>query len=55
MSLISIEAEATVKRGEFTSSGEYIMHHQRNDHKGNGGYKGYQPYKYHPYEPYGLD
>lgn len=39
------DAEAAVKRGQFTSNG-YVQHHERNDYKGNGkGYQGYRPYR----------
>lgn len=31
--ITSPEAKATVKRGEFTSDGQYIQYHQRNDYK----------------------
>jgi len=52
LTILSTNAKATVKRGEFTSNG-YVMHYERNDYKTRGqGYQGYQPYKYQPYQPY---
>ena len=53
--LLTSNASAAVKRGVFTSDGQYIMNHQMNDHKAprdnynnrhNNSY-GYKPYNYY--------
>ena len=47
--VLSTGANAYVQRGEFTSSGEYIMHYQRNDHKATQPTYGYKPHQYPQY------
>ncbi len=54
LTALSTNAEAAVKRGEFTSNG-YVMHHERNDYKTQGlGYQG-RPYRYQVYQPYNYN
>jgi len=46
--LLSTNAEARVKRGTFTSDGDYIMDYEKNDYKRpnrNKYYNNYQNYK----------